>query len=86
MAIGEFLGYAFTGLWTLLVGVAMSQSNVFPSWLGWPGVVLGFSLSVGSFEFAGPFEETGWRIAGTLTPIASVAWSLWLVAASVTLG
>ena len=35
VAIGEHLGYLFTGLWTLLVGVAMTQGDVFPS--GWAG-------------------------------------------------
>ncbi len=85
VAIGEHLGYLFTGLWTLLVGVAMTQGNVFPSWLGWPGIVIGLALVVGSFEFFGAFEEHGWRFAGTLVPIAYIVWSLWLIAAGITL-
>ena len=85
VAIGEHLGYLFTGLWTLLVGVAMIQADVFPAWLGWPGIVLGLALIVGSVEFAGPHEETGWTLAGMLVPIAYILWSLWLVAAGVTL-
>ncbi len=85
VAIGEHLGYLFTGLWTLLVGVAMTQGTVFPSWLGWIGVVLGLALIVGAFEFVGPFEETGWAFAGTMVPIAYIAWSLWLVATGVLL-
>jgi hypothetical protein len=85
VAVGEHLGYLFTGLWTLLAGVAMTQSDVFPSWLGWPGIVLGLALIVGSVEFAGPFEETGWTLAGTLVPIAYIVWSLWLVVAGVSL-
>jgi hypothetical protein len=85
VAIGEHLGYLFTGLWTLLVGVAMTQGDVFPAWLGWPGIVLGLALIVGSVEFAGPFEETGWTFAGMLVPIAYIAWSLWLVVAGITL-
>ena len=85
VAIGEHLGYLFTGLWTLLVGVAMTQGTVFPAWLGWLGIVLGLVLVVGSFEFVGPFEETGWGFAGMLVPIAYIAWSLWLVAAGVKL-
>jgi hypothetical protein len=85
VAIGEHLGYLFTGLWTLLVGVAMTQGTIFPAWLGWIGVVLGFALVVGSFEFVGPFEETGWAFAGMLVPIAYILWSLWLVAAGVLL-
>ena len=85
VAVGEHLGYLFTGLWTLLVGVAMTQADVFPAWLGWPGIVLGLALVVGSFEFVGSFEETGWRLAGMLVPITYIVWSLWLVAAGVTL-
>jgi hypothetical protein len=85
VAVGEHLGYLFTGLRTLLVGVAMTQADLFPAWLGWPGIVLGLALIVGSIEFAGPFEETGWRLAGMLVPIAYIVWSLWLVAAGLTL-
>jgi hypothetical protein len=85
VAIGEHLGYLFTGLWTLLVGVAMTQGDVIPSWLGWPGIVLGLALIVGAVEFAGPFEEAVWAFAGMLVPIAYILWSLWLVAAGVTL-
>jgi hypothetical protein len=36
-------------------------------------------------RFGGPFEETGWRLAGTLVPIAYFVWSLWLVVAGLTL-
>jgi hypothetical protein len=85
VAIGDHLGYLFTGLWTLLVGLAMTQGDIFPSWLGWPGIVLGLALIVGSAEFAGPFEEAGWNFGGMLVPIAYIVWSLWLVAAGVTL-
>jgi hypothetical protein len=85
VAIGEHLGYLFTGLWTLLVGVAMTQGDIFPALLGWLGVVLGLSLIVGSFEFVGPFEETGWGLAGMLVPIAYITWSLWLVATGIML-
>ena len=67
------------------MGVAITQGHVFPFWLGWIGIVLGLALVIGSFEFAGPFEETGWRLAGTLVPIAYIAWSLWLVTAGVAL-
>ena len=33
VAIGECLGYLFTGAWTVLVGVAMLQSSAFDAWL-----------------------------------------------------
>jgi hypothetical protein len=38
-----------------------------------------------SLEFVGRFERTGWKVAETLTPIAYVAWSLWLAATGVAL-
>jgi len=79
VAIGECLGYLFTGAWTVLVGVAMLQSSVFDAWLAWPGIAIGLALIVGSLEFVGPFEEKGWKLAGTIVPIAYIAWSLWLV-------
>jgi hypothetical protein len=79
VAIGECLGYLFTGAWTVLVGVAMLQSSAFAAWLAWPGVAIGLCLVVGSLEFVGRFEEKGWKLAGTVVPIAYTAWSLWLV-------
>jgi hypothetical protein len=51
VAIGECLGYLFTGAWTVLVGVAMLQSSAFDAWLAWPGIAIGLSLVVGSLEF-----------------------------------
>jgi hypothetical protein len=85
VAIGEHLGYLFTGLWTLLIGIAMTDSQAFSDWLGWAGVALGLALIVGSVEFAGPFEDSGWNVAAKLVPIAYILWSLWLVAAGLTL-
>jgi hypothetical protein len=85
VAVGEHLGYLFTGLWTVLIGIAMTESTAFSAWLGWPGIVLGLTLIVGALEFAGSFEETGWSLAGALVPIAYGLWSLWLVAAGMTL-
>jgi Domain of unknown function (DUF4386) len=85
VAVGECLGYLFTGSWTVLVGIAMLQSPVFDAWLAWPGIIIGVLLAAGSLEFVGRFEEKGWRLAGTLVPIAYIAWSLWLMVAGVVL-
>jgi Domain of unknown function (DUF4386) len=85
VAIGECLGYLFTGAWTVLVAVAMLQSTAFDAWLAWPGIAIGLCLVVGSFEFVGRFEEKGWKLAGIMVPIAYTAWSLWLVIAGVVL-
>ena len=31
------------------------------------------------------FEENGWKLAGTIVPIAYTGWSLWLVATGIVL-
>jgi hypothetical protein len=79
VGIGECLGYLLTGTWTLLVGVGMLQSSAFHDWLGWPGIIIGLFLIVGSLEFVGRFEEQGWRFAGAIVPVTYIAWSLWLI-------
>ena len=85
VAVGECLGYLLTGTWTVLVAGAMLQSSVFEAWLAWPGIAVGARLVVGSFEFVGGFEENGWKLAGTIVPIAYTGWSLWLVATGIVL-
>jgi uncharacterized protein DUF4386 len=79
VAVGEHLGYLFTGLWTLLSGIAVLQTEVVPSWLGIGGILIGPILMLCSLEFVGPFEPEGWKLAGRITPVAYIAWSLWLV-------
>jgi hypothetical protein len=85
VAVGEHLGYAFTGIWTLLAGVALIDSSVVAAWLGVLGVLIGPLFVLCSFEFVGRFEESGWSLAGKLTPITYIAWSLWLVAVGIAL-
>lgn len=85
VGIGECLGYFLTGTWSVLIGVAMLGSSAFEAWLGWPGIVLGVLLVVGSLEFVGPFEEQGWKLAGTIVPITYIAWSVWLIVSGVVL-
>jgi hypothetical protein len=63
----------------------MLQSSSFDSWLAWPGIGVGALLMVGSLEFVGPFEQHGWKLAGTIVPIAYTAWSIWLFAGGVVL-
>jgi hypothetical protein len=72
VAVGEHLGYLFTGLWSALASVALIQSDLLA-----PLFVLG------SLDFVGPFEPQGWKPAGTLLPLAYIGWSLWLLALSV---
>jgi Domain of unknown function (DUF4386) len=85
VGVGEHLGYALTGAWSVLAGVALTQTSAVPAWLGVPGIVAGSSLLLCSLEFVGPHEPAGWKLAGTLTPITYIAWSLWLVATGVAL-
>ena len=83
VGIGEHLGYLFTGLWTLLVAGSILSTTVLPTWLGLVGIPLGIALLIGTLEFVGPNERDGWPLAGTIVPIAYIAWSLWLMALGV---
>jgi hypothetical protein len=86
VGVGEHLGYLLTGLWSLLVGIAViGDGTALPVWMGWPGIVIGAGLVVASAEFLGPNEERGWRLAGAAIPILYVAWSFWLLAMGVAL-
>ena len=83
VAVGEHLGYVLTGVWSILTGVALIQTDTVPGWLGVIGVVIGPVFVLSSVEFLGRFEPSGWKPAGQLTPIAYILWSLWLVAIGV---
>ena len=85
VGVGEHLGYLFTGIWSVLIGVGVIQGTVLPSWLGWPGIVVGAGIAICSAEFLGPNQERGWALAGAAIPILYVAWSLWLLAMGVAL-
>jgi hypothetical protein len=79
VGIGEHLGYLATGLWTILVGVAILQGTILPGWTAIAGLVIGVALLIGTLEFVGPNERDGWPLAGTIVPIAYIAWSSWLI-------
>ncbi len=84
VAVGEHLGYLFTGAWTALVGVLVVQSPAAPAWLGILGLLVGILLAVCSLEFVGRGgDDEGWSIAATITPFVYIAWSVWLVALGV---
>lgn len=85
VAVGEHLGFLFTGAWSALVGVAVLQSTTVPGWLGVIGIVIGAALALCSLEFIGPFEPKGWRVAAAATPIVYIVWSLWLIATGIAL-
>jgi Domain of unknown function (DUF4386) len=83
VGIGEHLGYLLTGVWTLLVAGSIMSTTVLPGWLGIAGLPIGISLLIGALEFVGPNDEDGWALAGTIVPIAYIAWSVWLIALGV---
>jgi hypothetical protein len=83
VGIGEHLGYLLTGIWTLLVAGSVMFTAVLPAWLGLAGIPIGLALLIGTLEFVGPNEERGWELAGTIVPIAYIAWSIWLIALGV---
>jgi hypothetical protein len=85
VAVGEHLGYLFTGAWSALVGVAILQSSNVSGWIGVAGIVVGVALALCSLEFVGAFEPRGWRVAAAATPIVYILWSLWLVATGIAL-
>jgi hypothetical protein len=85
VGVGEHLGYLLTGLWSILIGIAIVLGDALATWLGWPGVVIGAGLMVCSAEFLGPNEERGWRAAGAAIPVLYVAWSIWLLGLGIAL-
>jgi hypothetical protein len=85
VAVGEYLGYMLTGAWTTLAGAALVQSDAVPGWIGVIGILVGPVLMLCAFEFVGSHERDGWKVAARLTPIANVAWSVWLAATGIAL-
>lgn len=85
VGVGEHLGYAFTGIWSILAGIALIDSSVAPDWVGVVGVAIGPLFLLCSLEFVGRFEESGWKLAGVLTPITYIAWSVWLLVVGIAL-
>jgi hypothetical protein len=72
VAVGEHLGYMFTGLWSALVGIAVIQCDVLHPAFGAVGLVLAPMFLIGSMEVVGTNEEHGLKFAGTLVPIAYI--------------
>ena len=79
VAIGEHLGYIFTSIWTILVCIAIVQTDVVNPLLGWLGLVPAVGVLVGVFE------ETGFKAAGVINAISYILWSVWLIAFGISL-
>ena len=85
VAVGEHLGFLFTGTWTALTGVAILQSSNVNGWVGVAGIIIGITLALCSLEFVGPFETKGWKPAAVATPFVYIVWSLWLILTGIAL-
>jgi hypothetical protein len=79
VAVGEHLGFMFTGIWSGLVGAAILQSDVLHPVFGVVGLVLTPLFIVGSLEFVGPNEQKGWKHAATIATIAYIGLSIWML-------
>lgn len=79
VAVGEHLGYLFTGSWTILISIMMLNSPVFTPLLGIIGIISALGIMAGMAE---PF---GWKPAGMINAMSYIAWSLWLILTGVTL-
>ena len=77
VAVGEHLGYLFTGAWSIVIGVAMVSGSRFPTWLGWVGIGSAVGILIGLLEPAGI------AVAGDITAFAYIGWSLWLIVTGV---
>ena len=58
VAVGEHLGYLFTGLWSAPAGVALIQSDLLHPLFGITGLLLALFV-LGPLEFVGPLEPRG---------------------------
>jgi hypothetical protein len=79
VAIGEHLGYIFTGAWTILLCLAILQTGLVSPLFGWLGIIPALGVLVGVLE------ETGFKAAGAINAISYILWSLWLVAFGIAL-
>ena len=79
VAVGEHLGYLFTSTWTVLLCIAIIQTEIVNPLFGWLGIIPAIGVLVGVFE------ETGFKAAGAVNAISYILWSIWLVAFGIAL-
>jgi hypothetical protein len=79
VAVGEHLGYLFTGSWTILISVMMFTSPIFSPLVAILGVVAAIGILIGMLEPA------GWKPAGMIVAISYILWSLWLIVSGITM-
>ncbi|MEM8529889.1 MAG: DUF4386 domain-containing protein [Chloroflexota bacterium] len=73
--VGELLGVAFfSGLWTILVAIAILRTGVLPRWTGWFGLVAALAVIY-------PFASIFGIEMGTIILVGSVTlWQFWMIA------
>jgi hypothetical protein len=79
VAVGEHLGYLFTSIWTVLVCIAIIQTEITNPLYGWLGIIPAIGV------WTGVFEEAGFKAAGAVNAISYILWSIWLVAFGIAL-
>ncbi len=72
VGVGEHLGYVFTSLWSIFIGVAMMGSPRFSKWLGWMGILSALGILLGALEPAGV------PMVGLVNAIAYIIWAVWM--------
>lgn len=85
VAVGEHLGFMFTGVWAGVVGAAILQSDVLHPAFGVVALILTPLFLVGSMEFVGPNEQSGWKHAATIATVAYIGLSVWLLGMGISL-
>jgi Domain of unknown function (DUF4386) len=77
VALGEHLGYIFTGTWTILLSIAIIQTGLVNPLFGWLGILPAIGVLIGVFE------EIGYKPAAVINAISYLLWSVWLIALGV---
>ena len=73
VAVGENLGYLFTGLWIALVALAMFGASLpFGRWLALLGMVSAAGILIGTLE------PVGFEPAANIVVVGYILWSIWL--------
>jgi hypothetical protein len=80
VGVGENLGYLFTGLWTVLVALAIFGSPLpLRRWLGFLGAASAAGI------IAGMLEPAGFEPAADIVVVGYILWSIWLALTGVLL-
>jgi hypothetical protein len=79
VAVGEHLGYLFTGAWSIFVCLAILQTDLVHPLFAWLGLVPAIGI------LAGMLEEAGVKAAGAINAVSYILWSVWLVALGIAL-